>query len=73
MSEQLSVAAECFWTERDLMWKVWEQAGGLSNPEAWQAFVKPAVRRSIVLLVLTAQAENDKATAHLNATIRQTL
>ncbi|MFZ5826479.1 MAG: hypothetical protein ACOY94_19475 [Bacillota bacterium] len=58
----LRQAADCFQAEHDLMWKVWEVAGGHSHPEAWAHFAEPAVRQAIIALILEAQHQNRTGT-----------
>ena len=50
--EDLFVAAARLAAEHDLMWQVWDAAGGNGNPDAWAKLAEPAVRRKIVPLIL---------------------
>ena len=63
--EDLYIAAGRLAGEHDLMWQVWNAAGGNGNPEAWNKFAEPTVRRQIVPLILEAQAKDADAIAHL--------
>jgi hypothetical protein len=60
--EGLLAAAALFAGEHSLMWKVWDRAGGIGNPEAWRRFAEPGVRRSIAPLILEAR-DKDMAAA----------
>ena len=51
--------------EHDLMWQVWDAAGGNGNPDAWSRLAEPAVRRRIVPLILAAWDKDMDAIAHL--------
>jgi hypothetical protein len=63
--EDLYIAAARLAGEHDLMWKVWDAAGGNSNPQAWVELAKPAVRRKIVPLILQAHEKDLDAVEHL--------
>jgi hypothetical protein len=63
--EDLFLAAGRLAGEHDLMWQVWDAAGGIGNPEAWARLAEPAVRRRIVPLILAAQDKDVDAVKHL--------
>ncbi len=63
--EDLFVAAARLAAEHDLMWQVWDAAGGNGNPEAWAKLADPAVRRRIIPLILAARDKDMDAVAHL--------
>jgi len=63
--EDLFVAAGRLAAEHDLMWQVWDAAGGNGNPNAWARLAEPAVRRRIVPLILAARDKDMDAVAHL--------
>jgi hypothetical protein len=63
--EDLYLAAGRLAGEHDLMWQVWDAAGGNGNPEAWARLAEPAVRRRIVPLILAAREKDIDAVAHL--------
>lgn len=65
MAGDLLAAADCYRTEHDLMWKVWDLAGGHTNPEAWRNLAAPGVRRQIIPVVLQARDLDMEAAAHL--------
>ncbi len=48
LAEDLLKAAGCFAAEHALMWQLWDLAGGNGNPDAWQKFADPEVRRKMV-------------------------
>lgn len=54
----LRQAAACFQAEHDLMWRVWDAAGGHGNPHAWAQFARPAVREAIRGLIRQSQEQN---------------
>ncbi|MBN1641214.1 MAG: hypothetical protein JXA09_08260 [Anaerolineae bacterium] len=58
-------AAACYAQEHDLMWEVWDLAGGNGSPEAYRAMADPAVRRGMVDLVRQAHAQDARAVEHL--------
>jgi hypothetical protein len=64
-AEDLFVAAGRLAGEHDLMWQVWDAAGGNGNPEAWAKLAEPAVRRRIIPLILEARDKDMDAVAHL--------
>lgn len=51
-------AADCFRAEHDIMWQVWNSAGGNGSPDGWAHFSKPEVRKAIGGLIREAQAKN---------------
>jgi hypothetical protein len=63
--EDLFVAAGRLAAEHDLMWQIWDAAGGNGNPDAWMRLADPAVRRRIVPLVLAAREKDMDAVTHL--------
>ncbi len=62
--EDLFIAAGRLAGEHDLMWKVWDAAGGNGNPQAWARLAEPAVRRQIIPLILEARDKDIDAVAH---------
>jgi hypothetical protein len=67
--EHLFVAAGRLAAEHDLMWQVWDAAGGNGNPDAWMRLAEPVVRRKIVPLILAARDKDMDAVAHLERTL----
>lgn len=54
-AEDLLKAAGCFAAEHELMWKLWDLAGGISNPNAWKVFADPLVRRQMAEVIRTSR------------------
>ena len=58
-------AAACYAAEHDLMWEVWDLAGGNGNPEAYRKLADPAVRRAIAEIVRQAREQDAQAADHI--------
>ena len=58
-------AAACYAAEHDLMWDVWELAGGIGNPEGYLRMADPATRRAIADVIIRARGEDERAAAHM--------
>jgi hypothetical protein len=69
MAEDLLHAAACYAAEHDLMWKVWDLAGGNGNPDAWKMFADPSVRRQMVPVILEARRKDAEAADHIERTL----
>ncbi len=65
MAEDLLHAAACYAAEHDLMWKVWDLAGGNGNPEAWKKLADPAVRRQMIPVIIEARNKDEQAIDHI--------
>jgi hypothetical protein len=65
MAEGLLHAAACYAAEHDLMWKVWDLAGGNGNPDAWKMFADPSVRRQMIPVILEARNKDEQAIEHI--------
>lgn len=65
MAGHLRAAADCYNAEHDLMWKIWDLAGGHMNPQAHLNFARPDVRRQIIPVILNARKLDEEAAAHL--------
>ena len=65
MSEDLLHAAACYAGEHDLMWKVWDLAGGNGNPEAFRKLAEPEVRRQMVPIILQARDKDVEAANYI--------
>ncbi|MBN1139533.1 MAG: hypothetical protein JXM73_23355 [Anaerolineae bacterium] len=63
--EHILHAAAFYAAEHDLMWEVWELAGGTGNPEAYRAMSDPAKRRAMVEIIRQAREKDAQAIAHL--------
>jgi len=61
MTEDLLHAAACYAAEHDLMWKLWDLAGGNGNPDAYRHFADPAVRRQMVPIIHQAREKDAQA------------
>jgi hypothetical protein len=60
MAEILHAAA-CYAAEHDLMWEVWELAGGIGNPDAYRAMANPDTRRAMVEIIRQAREQDVQA------------
>ncbi|HWI63027.1 MAG TPA: hypothetical protein VNT75_14360, partial [Symbiobacteriaceae bacterium] len=65
LEDELRAAADCYNAEHDLMWKVWDLAGGHTNPRAHLNFAKPEVRRELIPVILRARELDEQAAGHL--------
>ena len=69
MSEDLLHAAALYAGEHDLMWQVWNLAGGNGNPQAHTFMPDPAVRRQMADLVLRARQKDTEASRYIEQAI----
>jgi hypothetical protein len=65
MTEDLLHAAACYAAEHDLMWQLWDLAGGNGNPDAYRYFADPAVRRHMVSIIRQAREKDAQAAEHV--------
>jgi len=65
MAEELLRAAACYAGEHELMWKVWDLAGGNGNPEAYRKLADPEVRRQMVPIILQSRDKCAEAAEHI--------
>ena len=65
-------AAACYAAEHDLMWKLWDLAGGNGNPDAYRYFADPAVRRQMVPIIRQAQDQDAQAADHIARALAHT-
>jgi hypothetical protein len=63
--EDILHAAAYFAAEHDLMWEIWELAGGIDNSEAYLQLADPAVRRAMADLILEARDKDARAADHI--------
>lgn len=63
--EELFQAAAFYAGEHALMWKLWDLAGGIDNPEAYVRFADPAIRRQMVPVILQAREKDAQAAEHI--------
>lgn len=68
---ELLHAAACYAAEHDLMWEVWDLAGGIGNSEAYRAMADPAVRRQIASVILQARDQDTQAAQHIERVLDQ--
>jgi hypothetical protein len=65
MAEDLLHAAALYAGEHELMWKVWDLAGGNGNPQAYTFMPDPAIRRQMADLVLQARQKDAEAANYI--------
>jgi hypothetical protein len=63
--EEMLHAAACYAQEHALMWQIWNLAGGIGNPEAYQKFANPALRRQMAAIILQARDKDAEAIRHI--------
>jgi len=66
MSADLLHAAACYAAEHDLMWKLWDLAGGNGNPDAYRHFADPGVRRQMIPIIRQAREQNAQGAEHIS-------
>ncbi len=69
LTEDLLRAAACYAGEHALMWRAWDLAGGIGNPEGYLRLSDPAVRRAMADVVMQARTLDAEATAHIEAAL----
>jgi hypothetical protein len=69
-TEHVLHAAACYAAEHDLMWKVWELAGGIGNPDAYRFMADPAVRRAMVEIIRQARDQDAQAADHIERALQ---
>jgi len=65
MAEDLMHAAACYAAEHNLMWELWNLAGGNGNPDAFRRFSDPAVRRKMIPVIEQALENDERAAGHI--------
>jgi hypothetical protein len=65
MIEDLLHAAALYAGEHELMWKLWDLAGGIGNTEAYLRLADAAVRREMVPIIHQARDKDAKAADHI--------
>jgi hypothetical protein len=58
-------AAACYAAEHDLMWEIWELAGGIGNQEAYRSMADPNVRKTMVEVIRQAREQDARAAEHI--------
>jgi len=61
MTSDLLHAAAYYALEHELMWKLWNLAGGNGNPNAYRTFADPAVRRQMASVIKQSQENSASA------------
>ena len=64
-TENLLHAAACYAAEHELMWELWNLAGGNGNPDAYHHFADPAVRRRMVPIIQQAREKDAQAAEYI--------
>lgn len=70
MAGEFRAAADCYNAEHDLMWKIWDLAGGHMNRDAHLNFARPEVRRQIIPVILNARELDEQAATHLERALQ---
>lgn len=63
--EDILHAAALYAGDHELMWQLWNLAGGIGNPEGWKRFADPAVRRQMVPIIHQARDKDARAAEHI--------
>lgn len=71
LAEELYHAAACYAAQHDLMWKLWDLAGGNGNPEGYRLFADPAVRRKMYGVIVAAREKEFEALAYLERAVQK--
>jgi hypothetical protein len=58
LAEDLYHAAGYYAAEHDLMWKLWDLAGGNGNPDGWKYLGDPEIRRKMAEVILQAREKD---------------
>lgn len=64
-AENLLCAAACYAAEHNLMWELWDLVGGNGNPEAFQLFADPAIRRKMIPIIAQGREKNAQAADYI--------
>jgi hypothetical protein len=70
MAEDVLHAAACYAGEHDLMWKLWDLAGGNGNPEAYRYLADPAIRHQMATIIRQARDKDAQAADYLEHALR---
>ncbi|MBM3190066.1 MAG: hypothetical protein FJZ90_15260 [Chloroflexi bacterium] len=65
MIEDLLHAAALYAGEHELMWRLWDLAGGIGNPEGYRKMADADVRREMAQVILEARDKDARAADHL--------
>jgi hypothetical protein len=69
-TEHVLHAAACYAAEHDLMWQLWDLAGGIGNPDAFRAMADPAKRRAMADIVRQARDKDAAAVNHMEQALQ---
>ncbi|MFN2283314.1 MAG: hypothetical protein ACK2UQ_02765, partial [Anaerolineae bacterium] len=69
-TEHVLHAAACYAAEHDLMWQLWDLAGGIGNPDAFRAMADPAKRRTMAEIVRQAHDKDAAAANHMEQALQ---
>jgi len=69
-TEHVLHAAAGYAAEHDLMWTLWDLAGGIDNPEAFRAMADPTKRRAMADIVRQARDKDAEAIQHLELALQ---
>jgi hypothetical protein len=69
-TEHVLHAAAFYAAEHDLMWQLWELAGGIGNPDAFRAMADPAKRRAMVDIIHQARDKDAQAADYMEQALR---
>jgi hypothetical protein len=65
MAEDLMHAAASYAAEHNLMWEMWDLAGGNGNPDAFRRLADPTVRRKMIRVIEQARDKDELAAGHI--------
>ena len=69
--EDILHAAAFYAGEHQLMWNLWDLAGGNGNPEGWKKFAIPEVRRRMIPIIQAARQKEEQAIKHLEQALQK--
>jgi hypothetical protein len=69
-TEHILHAAACYAAEHDLMWQLWELAGGIGNPDAFRTMADPAKRRMMAEIVRQARDKDTQAAERMEQALQ---
>jgi hypothetical protein len=69
-TEYVFHAAACYAAEHDLMWRIWDLAGGIDNPEAYSAMADPTKRHAMAEIVRQAREKDAQAAEHMEQALQ---
>lgn len=69
--EDILHGAALYAGQHQLMWNIWDLAGGLGNPEAWKKFADPGVRRQMVPIIQAARRKEEEAIGYIEQALRK--